>query len=79
VGYIRADGAYATENIVLTNAGLAVLKKTPSGLNPSVTVGEKITEVAQTVGKEAGHAAISSVIGDVIGSFAGGFTKSFLS
>jgi hypothetical protein len=77
--YIRAEGTYATKNVVLTNVGLAALKKAPSGLNPSTTVGEKVTEAAKIVGKEAGHAAITSVIGDLIGSVAGGLTKSLLS
>jgi hypothetical protein len=77
--YIRAEGDFATKDVVLSKFGLAALKKAPSGLNPAATVGEMLAEAAKTVGKEAGRATIASVIGDLIGSAAGVLAKSMLS
>ena len=70
-GYIKAYGAHASENVMLTTKALSTMNAVPSGLNESLG-----TELRKAVEDGSTSKFDNSRIGDLIGGILGGFTKS---
>jgi len=70
-GFIRPYGAHPSQNVVLTEKGLAGTNAVPSGLKESLG-----TELRKAVQEGSTSKYDLSRIGDLIGGIFGGFTKS---
>ena len=72
--FVRSQGKYPLQRMVLTKKGLAGMSAVPPSL--SQPLGSELADATKQASTEGGKTRISQMMGDFWGSFLGSFTKS---